>query len=143
MSATRICAVILGLIAAVPASCGSQTVHSTGVVSMDIGGLSPVEIGVLTPSRRFIFMYSDEFKCRGVSIKDGRVTIETSNAVGYYWDLRGERREVAVFAEAGAYTIFVSDNLETETENSSAITRRYVNKNPQKTTVSSGGCENT
>ena len=139
----RIVALILCLMAAMSASCGSRAAHDASTISIEIGSLSPVEVGAVTPSKKFIFMYSGEFRCRGTTIKNGRVSIEAFDAVGYYWDPQGQRLEVPVFGEVGVYTIYVSDNLETETENSSAITKEFVRQKPFKTSASLGGCKAT
>ena len=128
----RLSSIILGLIVTIPTSCGSRSAHDSVVISMDVGSLSPVEVGVLTPSKKFIFTYSDEFQCQGTIVKTGRVSIEPSNATGYFWNPDGERREVAVFGEVGTHTIYVSNNLETEFENSSTISKKYTNERPIK-----------
>jgi len=122
-------------------SCESRAVSGAGIIAMEVGNLNPVEVGILTPSKKFIFTHSDEFICRGTMVGDGHLSIDPSDAVGYYWDSKGERLEVAVFREVGDYTIYVSDNLETEAENSSAITKKYTAKRSLKTVVNVGDCK--
>jgi hypothetical protein len=117
------------LAVAFSAGCGPQaSADDVPNISMKIGDLNPVEVGVLTPSEKFIFLRSDESTCQGLVIKDGVLLIDSSIATGYYWDAEGERNAVAVFSEIGTYTIYAADNLETEFDNSSAISRQYINK---------------
>lgn len=137
----RAVVVIFGLIIPWLVSCGSQAAHDPSPISIEVGDLRPVEVGVLTPSKKFIYTYSDEFRCRGTTKMNWRILIEPASAVGYYWNPQGERLEVAVFEEVGVYTIYVSDNLETETENSSAITKGYVSQKRSMATMTPGSCQ--
>lgn len=117
------------VVTAFPVSCESRTsLAEVADISMKIGGLNPVEVGVFTPDKKFVFLRSEEFACQGVVVKDGLLSIDPSRATGYYWNSEGKRDEVVVFSEVGIYTIYVADNLETETENSASITRQYANK---------------
>ncbi|MCA0198708.1 MAG: hypothetical protein LCH59_11425 [Proteobacteria bacterium] len=122
--------VALGIIiAAFSASCESRTpLSEVADISMKIGNLNPVEVGILTPSNKFILLKSEEFVCQGVVVKDEVLSIDPSRATGYYWSPQGGRDEVVVFSEVGSYTIYVADNLETEIENSASITKQYTNK---------------
>lgn len=114
-------------------SCESRTT-SAGVtdISMKIGSLNPVEVGVVTPGKKFIFLRSEEFACQGVAVKDGFLSIDPSRATGYYWNSEGQRSEVVVFSEVGTYTIQVADNLETEIENSTSISKQYTSERKHK-----------
>ena len=123
----RLCLALLSLIVPLSASCKPKGVAGEESLSIDIGNLKQAEIGVLTPSKKFIFLRTNEFQCQGLSINDGQVLIDPSVSTGYYWDQDGRRNTVATFAERGVFAIYVSDNLETEPENSSAISKIYLN----------------
>lgn len=124
---------VLCLMLSVPLSrCTSKdssmdTSNEPDTIAVNVGRMSPIEVGVLTPSKKFVFLRSQEFSCGGVAVKDGTLTIVPSQATGYYWDKDGNRNEVAVFSERGFYEIHVADNLETESDGVASLTRRYSN----------------
>ncbi|WP_369939159.1 hypothetical protein [Xanthomonas medicagonis] len=121
-------------------SCGAAENKKKEVISIEIGKLSPVEVGVMTPGGRFIFLRNDGVNCQGVSVLDGKVLIVPSKSVGIYWDSEGAQNLTATFAEPGVFTVYVSDNLETEFDNSSSISRRYVNNGNYKASISADSC---
>lgn len=104
-----------------------DTSNEPDTIAVNVGHTSPIEVGVLTPSKKFVFLRSQDFSCGGVAIKDGSLSIVPSQATGYYWDKDGNRNEVAVFSELGVYEIHVADNLETESDGAASLTRRYSN----------------
>lgn len=141
MSRKQLSLALISLMGFLPACYGSKgQVGSHESLSIEIGNLSPIEVGVLTPSKKFIFLRTDEIKCQGLSINGKTVLIDPSASMGYYWDSNGKESIVPVFAEQGVFTIYVSDNLETEFENSSAISKTYLNKQSSKRPVSSNSC---
>lgn len=101
-----------------------------GTLSMDVGGLDHVEVGLLAPDGRFLFLRSSEFACQGLALKDAVLTVDPSKATGFYWDADGVRREVVAFSEVGPYRVYAADNLETELVKAAYITVRF--SNPEK-----------
>lgn len=125
----RSISLVLSLLILFPTGCASRNIPDANIF-LDVGHLNPIEIGVLTPDKRFVFLYSDEFHCSGITVSNGRVLIEPSKATGYFWNSDGKRSEVAIFQKKGLYIVYASENLETEIENSSAITMEYLNQHP-------------
>ncbi|MBV6829103.1 hypothetical protein [Xanthomonas euvesicatoria] len=101
-------------------------------IRINVDGLSAVEVGVVTPDKKFIFMKSEEFLCRGILQKGGMIFIDPSAASGYMWDNEGIKREVVVFSKKGIYRVVASENLETEFDNSSARFFEYNNRDAHK-----------
>jgi hypothetical protein len=98
------------------------------VVAIDSAEFS-TDVAVLDPHGRFLWMRSEDMHCSGLTYANGRISIFPGKAYGRYWD-NGTSRDVPVFSEAGIYTIYVSDNLETELDNSAAVQYRvrYVSR---------------
>ncbi|MBB4126108.1 hypothetical protein GGR77_001398 [Xanthomonas translucens] len=133
--------IISGFILSLPLCGAVENKNNTSeVISIEIGKLSRVEVGVLTPSGKFIFLRDDEVNCQGVSVVGGKVVIVPSKSAGIYWDSEGKGNLTTAFAESGIFTIYVSDDLETELDNSSSVSKRYVNKNNYKASVSADSC---
>lgn len=107
-------------------------------IAIKANGLSSVEIGVITPDNKFIFMRADDFLCQGILHENGVIFIDPSFASGYTWS-DGIRREVVVFSRKGTYKVVASENLETEFNNSSSIFVDYHNKISRKFDLS-GSC---
>jgi len=100
-------------------------------LSYQIGGIDPVQVGVKTPSGRLIYLYDTEYKCAGTWLSDGYVHIDTERASAIYWQ-DGKRRYVHAFDRLGLYEVYISDNLETELDNSDTTIYRYQRKQRNK-----------
>ena len=93
-----------------------------GIFSIRINLNGPIDVGVVKPSGEFFFLVGGGFECPGTAYADHRLTIDTNRAAGIS---SGEKPEVSlVFDRAGEYKILVSDNLETELNNSYSTTFR-------------------
>ncbi|MBO9827455.1 hypothetical protein J7373_04235 [Xanthomonas sp. A2111] len=108
---------------------------------IDVGNVDPIEVGILAPSGRFLFLLNSETQCQGVSATGGRVVVTPAAAAGMYWDAEGKEHVVAAFSEVGTFTIYVSDNLETEQDGAFGTKHRYVNPHPSHMVVSAGACQ--
>jgi len=96
-------------------------------LSYQIGSIDPVEVGVKTPSGRLIYLYTADYKCAGTWLSDGYVHIDAERASAVYWQ-EGKRRYVLAFDRPGLYEVYISDNLETELDNSDTTIYRYQRK---------------
>lgn len=123
--------------------CGAfqRDVDPAQVVRIDVGNIEPIKVGVLTPSGKFLFLRGSGMQCEGVSVTGGQVVVTPAIAAGMYWDSQGKEHVVAAFSEVGTFTIYVSDNLETEQDGAFATKHRYVNQHPSHMVVSAGACQ--
>lgn len=99
-----------------------------GTLTIRVDRLSRVEVGVLTPSKKFLFLRSGDFSCQGLAIKDAVLTIDPASATGYHWNPEGVRSEVAAFSEVGGYTVYVGEELEAEMDGIVSTTLRITSK---------------
>ncbi|WP_125825497.1 hypothetical protein ACCP16_14200 [Xanthomonas citri pv. malvacearum] len=83
-----------------------------------IGLQSPVEVGIVNPQGDFFWLMSSSVLCPGVSYDAGKLNLELSGLSGIEFDEKGGVVSRNVFVMPGVYKVMVSDNLETELENS-------------------------
>ena len=93
--------------------------HGIFSAKVDLNG--PIEIGVINPHGDFFVLARNGIYCPGVTYADHRLSIRPSDAIGVAWS-EGGATERFVFDRVGRYEIIVSDNLETELENSFSLT---------------------
>lgn len=123
--------------------CGAfqREVDPAQVVRIDVGNIDPIEVGVLTPSGKFLVLRGSGMQCEGVSVTGGHVVVTPATAAGMYWDSQGKEHVVAAFSEVGTFAIYVSDNLETEPDGAFTTKQRYLNKHPSQMAVSDDACQ--
>jgi len=82
-------------------------------------------VGVVDTQGRFFLLADSEIHCRGISfVENGEIVIDIKRSVGVRWNNSAKRHVEYVFSTGGDYKIVVSDNLETEQENSKSRTFR-------------------
>lgn len=94
-------------------------------LSFPTQGVSPVHVGVRTPEGKMVYLLDANYACAGVSVKSGRVYIDTVSASAAAWR-DGKLGFVSAFPRAGKYQIYVSDNLETEADSADTWIYPYV-----------------
>jgi hypothetical protein len=110
-------------LASVACGAGEVAFHDVRLDATSMG--ARVEVGVKKPGGEFVFLYTEEFRCPGVTVSNGYVTVSPRDARGYYWDSDGRRFEVAVFDRVGSYRIFVSDNLESDQDGAFSFSKEF------------------
>lgn len=113
------------------ASCSGSSLAESQQISYPIGNLDSVQVAVKTPAGKFLYLYDEQYQCNGVRLIGGSVTIDLDSASGVYWN-DGGRHFSQVFARAGVYKIYISDNLETEEDNATTNFYRYVSRGGNK-----------
>ena len=97
------------------------------------------DVAIVDPDGQFLVVADEGIRCNGITIaSDGKIFLDIRQTRGVRWGSDGLAYTQYVFHKTGKYRIIVTDNLETELENSMSLSF-YVKLSISRPTASQQG----